>query len=76
MFFGLDYSHAPPQSLYERQKGKVVANPTIVGVRIMAKNTIENKINLKMAYTIGKQMLAMRGTYWWANLNLKLKINN
>jgi len=32
MFFGLDYSHAPPQTLFERQRGKVPANPTVVGV--------------------------------------------
>ena len=58
MFFGLDWSHAPRQSLYAREKGKVPANPTVVG----------------MAYTIGKQMLAMRGTYWWVNLDLNFPL--
>uniref|UniRef100_A0A183C8T7 Piwi domain-containing protein n=1 Tax=Globodera pallida TaxID=36090 RepID=A0A183C8T7_GLOPA len=49
MFFGLDLSHAPPQSLFERNTGKAPAIPTIVG----------------MAYTIStKHTLKLNGTYW------------
>ncbi|KAL3114903.1 hypothetical protein niasHT_011339 [Heterodera trifolii] len=48
MFFGLDLSHAPPQTLFERRTGKAPAIPTIVG----------------MAYTISKHLLQMHGTYW------------
>ncbi|KAL3088023.1 hypothetical protein niasHS_009309 [Heterodera schachtii] len=48
MFFGLDMSHAPPQTLFERRTGKAPAIPTIVG----------------MAYTISKHMLKLNGTYW------------
>jgi len=32
MFFGLDMSHAPPLSLYARQRGEEPANPTVIGV--------------------------------------------
>ncbi|KAL3102238.1 hypothetical protein niasHS_003647 [Heterodera schachtii] len=48
MFFGLEMSHAPPQTLFERRTGKAPAIPTIVG----------------MAYTISKHMLKLNGTYW------------
>uniref|UniRef100_A0A914I7V1 Piwi domain-containing protein n=1 Tax=Globodera rostochiensis TaxID=31243 RepID=A0A914I7V1_GLORO len=48
MFFGLELSHAPPQTLFERRMGKAPAIPTIVG----------------MAYTVSKHMLKLNGTYW------------
>uniref|UniRef100_A0A914H5X1 Piwi domain-containing protein n=1 Tax=Globodera rostochiensis TaxID=31243 RepID=A0A914H5X1_GLORO len=48
MFFGLELSHAPPQTLFERRTGKAPAIPTIVG----------------MAYTVSKHMLKLNGTYW------------
>ncbi|KAH7725804.1 piwi domain-containing protein [Aphelenchoides avenae] len=32
MFVGLDFSHAGPQSLYERQAGQSVSDPTIIGM--------------------------------------------
>ncbi|KAL7076620.1 hypothetical protein ACQ4LE_004120 [Meloidogyne hapla] len=48
MFFGIDMSHAPPQNLFERQRGVAPTIPTVVG----------------MAYTMGKYVLSMRGTYW------------
>ncbi|KAH7702925.1 NRDE-3 protein, partial [Aphelenchoides avenae] len=31
MFIGIDLSHAGPQSLYERQSGQAVSDPTVVG---------------------------------------------
>ena len=34
MFVGIGMSHAPPQTLYERQTGKAPAVPTVVGVGI------------------------------------------
>ncbi|KAL7080707.1 hypothetical protein ACQ4LE_000492 [Meloidogyne hapla] len=49
MFFGIGMSHAPPLTLYERQAGKAPAIPTVVG----------------MAYTTGREMLRLRGTYWF-----------
>lgn len=35
MFIGLDLSHAGPQSLYERQSGQPVNDPTVVGVSVL-----------------------------------------
>jgi hypothetical protein len=32
MFFGIDFSHAPPQTLYERKTGIAPAIPSVVGV--------------------------------------------
>uniref|UniRef100_A0A915NCN5 Uncharacterized protein n=1 Tax=Meloidogyne javanica TaxID=6303 RepID=A0A915NCN5_MELJA len=49
MFFGIGMSHAPPQTLFERQTGKAPAIPTVVG----------------MAYTTSREMLKLRGTYWF-----------
>lgn len=48
MFFGIEMSHASPQSLYERQAGIPTSEPTIVG----------------MAYTVGESSTNLRGTYW------------
>jgi hypothetical protein len=32
MFMGIDFSHAPPQSLIDRKAGKAPAIPSVVGV--------------------------------------------
>lgn len=32
MFVGIDFSHAGPQSLYDRQSGQCVREPTVIGV--------------------------------------------
>ncbi|KAH7725369.1 NRDE-3 protein [Aphelenchoides avenae] len=34
MIIGIDLSHSGPQSLYERQSGQPVSNPTVIGVSI------------------------------------------
>ena len=40
MFFGIDLSHAGPQSLYQRQAGQAVTDPTVVGVCVYSKQSL------------------------------------
>lgn len=48
MFFGFEMSHGPPQTLFERQSGLNAGEPSITG----------------MAYTLGPNVMNMRGNYW------------
>ncbi|KAH7727256.1 piwi domain-containing protein [Aphelenchoides avenae] len=41
MFIGLDLSHAGPQSLYERQAGQSVGDPTVVGMAYTCGETVK-----------------------------------
>jgi hypothetical protein len=75
MFFGLEMSHAGPQSVFDRENAKAgkgkAGDPSITGVLfclllffLSFVLTIKIIKIVQMAYTINNKPVNMRGTYW------------